>query len=253
MALSWRCHAKRATACGVLRPVLVAVGVLMLAGCGPDGKPILSATQPRGASVAFESIDGPPPAQFQKLVKDLDNEAQSRKLAVVARDDQAAYRVRGYLAAKVLKNSTTVSWVWDVFDRDNRRALRIAGDKTVKDARRKGWAAADDAILKRIADESMTRLAAFLTAPPATPDAPALPQIALLGHHDITPESAGIFRLFKDDADPTMSEGEPPAVNEQDDQVVDGPVPLPQRRPSVAAAVSARDGLTLAAVGPAER
>jgi hypothetical protein len=253
MALSWRGGARQAATYGVLRPVLVAVGVLTLAGCGPDGKPTLTMAQPHGASVTFESIDGPPPAQFRTLVKDLDNEAQSRKLAVIGRDQQAAYRVRGYLAAKVLKSSTTVSWVWDVFDRDNRRALRIAGEQTVKDAHRKGWAVADDAMLKRIAGNSMTTLADFLTSPAAAPNAPAapmLPQIALLGHHDYTPESAGIFRLFKANADEASPEGASPAADETKNQVVAGPVPLPQRRPSLAAATSAREAVTLAAAGP---
>ena len=34
------------------------------------------AGQPRGASVAFESIDGPPPDQFRQLVQNLNDEAQ---------------------------------------------------------------------------------------------------------------------------------------------------------------------------------
>jgi hypothetical protein len=236
--------------------VLVAAGVLTLAGCGPDGKPVLNAGEPRGASVAFESIDGPPSAQFQTLVNDLNNEAQSRKLAVIARDEQAAYRVRGYLAANMVKGSTTVSWVWDVFDRENRRALRIDGEETVKDAQRKGWAAADDALLKRIADSSMAKLATFLTSPaaaPNTPAAPPSPQIALLGHHDITPESAGIFRLFKTDDDQPAADGEPQATNAAEDQLLAGAVPLPRRRPPLAAAVSARETVAVAAVSPAKR
>ena len=48
-------------------------------------------------------IDGPPPAQFRQLVQNLNNEAQSRQLAVMSRDSPSAYRVRGYLAAKVAK------------------------------------------------------------------------------------------------------------------------------------------------------
>ena len=100
---------------------------LTLAACQFEGQPNLSATQPRGASVAFDSIDGLPPAQFQTLVRDLNDEAQTRRLAVVSRENPSAYRVRGYLAAEVAKDKTTVSWVWDVFDRGQHRALRITG------------------------------------------------------------------------------------------------------------------------------
>src|SRR5262245_61164454 len=76
--------------------------VLGLAGCSPDGQGI-SAAQPRGATVAFDSLDGLPPVQFQRLVKDLNDEAQSRRLAVISREQPSAYRVRGYLAATVTK------------------------------------------------------------------------------------------------------------------------------------------------------
>ena len=141
--------------------------------------------QPRGATVAFESIDGPPPGQFRKLVQALNNEAQTRRLAVMSRESPSAYRVRGYLAAKVAKRETTISWVWDVFDRDDHRALRIAGEETAKGRHRDAWSAADDAMLRRIAGSSMDQLAAFLTSPevaPSTPDTE--PRMALAGAQD---------------------------------------------------------------------
>ena len=105
------------------------------------------AAEPRGASVAFDTIDGPPPGQFRKLVQDLNSEAQSRRLAVMSRESPSAYRVRGYIAAKQANGHTTISWVWDVFDRDQHRALRINGEETVKGKHRDAWAAADDAML----------------------------------------------------------------------------------------------------------
>ncbi len=92
----------------------------------------------------------------------LNNEAQTRRLAVMSRESPSAYRVRGYLAAKVAKRQTTISWVWDVFDGDDRRALRIAGEETAKGpAARDAWAAADDAMLRRIA------AAAWTSSPPS--------------------------------------------------------------------------------------
>jgi hypothetical protein len=168
------------------------IACLALAGCGPDGKPNLTAAQPRGASIAFETIDGPPPAQFQKLVKELNDEAQSRRLAVISRERDAVYRVRGYLAAKVVskrkgKPQTTVTWVWDVFDRNERRALRISGEETSEGRRRDAWSAADDAMLKRIAKRSVDELAAFLNTPAVIPTAQAAEpqaQIALAGQRD---------------------------------------------------------------------
>ncbi len=251
-----RC-AVSAAASWVCWPLLAAVGVLTLAGCGLDGQPSVNAAQPRGASVAFESIDGPPTAQFNKLVQDLNEEAQARRLAVISRDKPSAYRVRGYIAAKVVKNHTTVSWVWDVFDQNEHRALRITGEETTK-GRHRGWTAADDAMLKRIATSSMVQLAAFLTSPEVAPNAPfhaAPPQIALMGWHDTSPEAAGIFRIFNAQADPAAAETEQAAepADAETRPTIAGPVPLPRSRPPVAAAVSARETITLAASGRASK
>jgi len=141
---------------------------LALAACNPDGQG-LSAQQPRGATVAFDSLDGLPPDQFQRLVKNLNDEAQSRRLPVISREQPSAYRVRGYLATTVTKNQTTISWVWDVFDQDEHRALRISGEETAKVRHKDAWAAADDAMLQRIAQSSMEQLTAFLTSPAVAP------------------------------------------------------------------------------------
>jgi hypothetical protein len=206
---------------------------------------------PRGASVAFESIDGPPPAQFRKLVANLNDEAQSHRLAVISRESPAAYRVRGYLAAKVTKERTTISWIWDVFDADDRRALRISGEQEVKGRPHDAWAAADGVMLQRIAHSSMDQLAAFLTSPEVAPASTETPPpasdaatMALLGNRDSSPEAAGIFRIFHAQADPVSGDTVAPAA------AVDpaaGPVPLPRRRPETAALMSANETLVLAA------
>jgi hypothetical protein len=152
---------------------MLAAGAAALAACTPDGQGGLSAAAPRGATVAFESIDGPPAGQFRTLVANLNDEAQSRRLAVISRDSLSAYRVRGYLSAKVAKGQTTIVWVWDVFDAGERRALRISGEETTKGRHRDAWTAADDAMLRRIAQASVEQLAAFLTSSAVAPAAPS--------------------------------------------------------------------------------
>jgi hypothetical protein len=231
---AWRAT-RRISRPGVL---LAAICAMALAACTQDGQPGI-AGQPRGATVAFESIDGPPPGQFRELVQALNNEAQTRRLAVISRESPSTYRVRGYLAAKVTKRETTISWVWDVFDRDDRRALRITGEEAAKGRHRDAWSAADDEMLRRIARSSMDQLAVFLTSPEVAPGTPDVePRMVLAGARDHTPESAGIFRLFQPNADPAPTETAQPAA---------GPVPLPPRRPPVATTISARETLTLAA------
>ena len=190
-----------------------------LAGCQPANQTGVAAAAPRGATVAFESIDGLPKDHFQILVNDLNGEAQQRRLAVLPREQPSAYRVRGYFAASVEGAKTTISWVWDVFDDQQRRAYRISGSEDAKSG--KAWAAADAAMMQRIARASVEQLAAFLTSPDVAPGAPANePRLALIGDRDdSTPEAAGIFRVSQPNVDPAES---PAAENA---------VPLPPKRP----------------------
>ena len=67
---------------------------------------------------------------------------------------------------------TTISWVWDVFDGEQQRRLRIAGAETAKGRHRDAWQAVDDAMLRRIAHSSMEQLAAFLTSAESRPARP---------------------------------------------------------------------------------
>ena len=110
-------------------------------------------------------------------MQDLGDEAIARQMAVVSRQGPAQYRVRGYLAALVegKRRTTVISWVWDVYDADQQRAVRISGEEPASGSGRGTWAAADDGVLRRVATTSMDRLAAFLAAPDAQPAPPAVP------------------------------------------------------------------------------
>lgn len=174
-------RALRARGLGVCGRSLGVIAGLTLAfaaaGCTTSGQPTPDLATGRGAAIAFEKIDGPPVAVFQKLVADLAAEAEARQVPVVSHDGPASYRIRGYLAAIVERGRTHIGWVWDVYDADRRRVLRIAGEEPGGRRAAKAWAAADDEVLRRIARASMERLVAFLAAP-AAPVAPAGPEPA---------------------------------------------------------------------------
>lgn len=145
-----------------------------VAGCSTGPQAPVTAATTHGPTIAFDSIDGPPESIFRKLVDDLSDEAAARQMAIVSRDAPAQYRVRGYLAALVEKRrATVIAWVWDVYDADQRRTLRITGEEPASGAGRGTWAAADDQLLRRIARNGMDQLAAFLAAPDAVPGPPA--------------------------------------------------------------------------------
>jgi len=102
-----------------------------LGGCASGGAPGGGslAMAGSGPTVAFESIDGPPPQVFERMVNVLDSESRLRNLQIVSREGAASYRVRSYLAAQVSRGRTTIAWVWDVYDRDQQRALRLSGEE----------------------------------------------------------------------------------------------------------------------------
>ena len=156
-----------------LAPLALLAVALGLAGCanvaqtsGPSAA-FAQAPAPGDATVAFESVDGPPPQVFDRMVNLLDSEAKLRNVAVVSRQDSAAYRVRFYLAAQVRGGKTGIAWVWDVYDRDQQRALRLRGEEPAGKAGGDAWAHADDLVLRRIAQAGLTGLGGIIngTAP----------------------------------------------------------------------------------------
>jgi hypothetical protein len=149
-----------------------------LGGCANGGAGSSSfAMASGGPTVAFESVDGPPPQVFDRMVSVLDSESKLRNLSMVSREDSASYRVRSYLSAQVSRGGRTViAWVWDVYDRDQQRALRLSGEEPAGKAARDPWIAADDLVLRKIAQAGLSGLSAMVngTAPAdAPPPVPA--------------------------------------------------------------------------------
>lgn len=195
---------------------------LALAGCNTTGSQT-AVNGARGATVAFDSIDGPPREVFDRLVQDLNSEAQARRLAVVSRADSSAYRVRGYLVAGASPKQSSINWIWDVYDNRRQRVLRIAGEQTFKGKHRDAWQALDGAAVQKIAKDSMDQLAAFLTSPETSSPAPS----PVAYDRESSPEAAGIFRIFPASAIVAPSTPEPTAEEAAD-------VPLPPHRPRTA-------------------
>jgi hypothetical protein len=211
-----------------LRRLGVLLAGLAVSGCVGSGQ-IANLADTRRATVAFESIDGPPPAVFHKLMKSLKEEASARQIAVVT-SAEANYRLRGYLAAHGDSTATSVSWALDVYDGDQRRAFRLSGEERTTG---RSWAAADDQLLQRIARAGMTQLVAFMSntrsaeaAPaPATPPQRTASVMGWLD--DWTPEASGIFRIFR--GGPARA---PEIAADAGSPLPPGEVPIPRRRPA---------------------
>jgi hypothetical protein len=151
--------------------VACALGGCANGGAASDSFAMASAGS--GATVAFESIDGPPPQVFDRMVGVLDSESKLRNLSIVSREGGASYRVRSYLSAQVVRGRTLISWVWDVYDGNQQRALRLSGEEPAGKAGRDAWAAADDLLLRKIAQAGLSGLSNMINGGPADAPPPA--------------------------------------------------------------------------------
>lgn len=155
--------------------VMLLAAATALGGCAGGGgnaanSYAMASSGGSGATVAFESIDGPPPPVFDRMVGVLDSESKLRSLSVVSREGSAAYRVRSYLSAQIVRGKTVIAWVWDVYDANQQRALRLSGEEpTSAKGGRDPWQAADDLVLRKIAQAGFSGLSNMING---TPDAP---------------------------------------------------------------------------------
>ena len=204
------------------RLILGALAAILLgaasSACTTTGQPTAVGST-RGPTVAFESIDGPPESVFHRLVQQISDEAEIRQVAVVSRTEAAQYRVRGYVAAQMQNKRSTVAWVWDVYDAEQRRTLRISGEEPASAAGTGTWAVADDQVLRRVARAGMDRLVAYLAAPAADPR-PNAPAPA--------PSAPAATTIAAGNNGPRLPEVGALASNAPSAE----PVPTPRRRPS---------------------
>lgn len=200
---------------------------LSVAACTTTGQQQTAGLQSsQRTTVAFESIDGPPPAVFQKLVSKLNYEAEARQVPVVTREGFAPYRVRGYTAIGVHKGQAVVSWVWDVYDAQSARVLRLSGEEKAGRAGKDAWQAVNDEVVARIAKNGMQQLAGYFQGAPQGNDnapvpaqEPGTPSTAVAGNDDFRPETFGITRR-------------PDTAQEQAPTTAEAPTPTPRRRPA---------------------
>lgn len=145
---------------------------LLLAACQTDDNLTTGSVGAAPRAIAFDSIDGPPPDVFRRLVAQLSTQAETRALPVVSRTSQASWRVRLYLAAHTQKKQAAISWVGDVYDARLNRAYRVAGEEPLGSSRKDVWALADNAVLARIAANSLDAIMSGARNPAPADSAP---------------------------------------------------------------------------------
>jgi hypothetical protein len=148
-----------------------------MASQSPAASQSFTSSQSFGPTVAFDSVDGPPSQVFDRLVKALETKSAGRSFTIVSREAPASYRVRSYLSAQVDRGKTIIAWVWDVYDRDHHRTLRLSGEEPAGKNPKDAWASADDGVIHRIAQAGLTGLNGLIDGTAPTQGQPA-PQAA---------------------------------------------------------------------------
>lgn len=137
----------------------VLASALGLGACQSTGPAL--APSPSGVPVAMEII-GPPPAVRTAFANEMAGAAAERQVDLVGVDAPARYRLRGYLSSGTSpEGQGELTYVWEVFDQQKRRARRLAGTSPMEGAAT-DWAALDRDALGRVAAQSMDEIALFL-------------------------------------------------------------------------------------------
>jgi hypothetical protein len=174
-------------------PVLVLP--LLAGGCVSSTAPAPTASSGSAGLVpiAFESISGVPQPVFDRLVASIAQESEARRVLIVSRNDNAEYRIRGYLSAHGEGADGRVAWVFDVFDTNRRRTVRLSGEEPASGGA--AWSGTSDTVVAGIAARSMADLSQWLASGGGGPAATQLasqPQASPDGGGDDTPDVAAL-------------------------------------------------------------
>jgi hypothetical protein len=188
----------------------VLIAVLALAGCNSTDPTLGVTPADAGKSTALPSIQPTTPADAAKasarlyiapiigstvaavtpLSRRLSAQAKANNLAIVADADPAkTYVVKGYFSALSENGSTTIVFVWDVFDPSGVRQHRIQGQESVPGTAADPWSIVPPATMEKIADRTIADFKAWqggvvvpVVVPPivpavAAPVPPAVPAV----------------------------------------------------------------------------
>ena len=152
------------------RRIFVAgIACLSLAGCvetagdfNPSAPP--RARAPAGVPVALVSLEGAPETVIRTLSTAIAGQAARRDITIVGIDGKPRYQVRGYLSAyAAAEGRGELSWAFDIFDAQKRRARRFSGQERLTGP---DWTAVSDGLLQAVAAKALDDVAEFLSAAP---------------------------------------------------------------------------------------
>lgn len=167
-----------------LRTVALFAGLTFLAGCGGTVPPALvgapgdtqasapQSTRPPAppvpaseATFAFEPFVGVPGNTADSLSRRIGAEAKREGLTIVRRiGAPASYRVKGHLSAVGDNSSSTIIYVFDVYDTNGRRVHRFSGQEVSSATSGDPWGGVDNSALDLLAKRTVMALKSWLTS-----------------------------------------------------------------------------------------
>lgn len=109
--------------------------------------------------IGFLPITGASQASVSALSRALGKESAQRNFLIVGLNDQSArYRLKGYMSALNEGSTTTVTFYWDVLDRDGKRLYRINGFENNRGSSKDPWDGVSAKTINNIASRTMSTL-----------------------------------------------------------------------------------------------
>ena len=169
-----------------LRAAALFAGLLALAGCSGTVPPALVGNAPppqrhaaeqslpaapkvpaSQATFAFEPFVGVPGNTADSLSRRIGEQAKEQGLTIVPRiGAPATYRVKGHLSAVGDNSSSTVIYVFDVYDANGNRLHRFSGQETSSETSGDPWSGIDGDALDLLAKRTVLALQSWLTSAP---------------------------------------------------------------------------------------
>ena len=122
------------------------------------GAPIGRTTRLQFAPVVGATVEAATP-----LTERLAQQARARGIMLARSDDpNTTHVLKGYFSALSENGSTTVIYVWDIYDPNGARLHRITGQQSAPAGAAEGWASVSADTMRSIADQTIDAFAAWV-------------------------------------------------------------------------------------------
>ncbi|MBL8580980.1 MAG: hypothetical protein JNL61_01975 [Rhizobiaceae bacterium] len=116
----------------------------------------------KAGRIRLTPVVGAPVEASAPLTERLTEQARARGIQLAGDANAApALVLKGYFSALTENGTTTVIYVWDVYDEAGARLHRITGQQSGPSGKQEGWSSVPPATMRTIADQTIDAFAAW--------------------------------------------------------------------------------------------